>query len=67
MKILTEILCMLDPDSFSSGQRVRACLKDCVHALKLTGMWELDLAAMFARIGRVTMPPCWKDPVPVMD
>jgi response regulator RpfG family c-di-GMP phosphodiesterase len=55
VKILTDILSMLDPDSFSAGQCLREYLLQCVPALKLSQIWDLELAAMLLQIGRVTI------------
>jgi response regulator RpfG family c-di-GMP phosphodiesterase len=56
VKVLMEILSLLDPVVFSRSQR----LKDYVHQFcRDTGAssaWENELAAMLSQIGRVTIP-----------
>jgi response regulator RpfG family c-di-GMP phosphodiesterase len=56
VKILTDILSMLDPNSFSTGQRLREYLRQCLPSLHLAQTWDLELAAMLLQIGRVAIP-----------
>jgi len=57
VKVLTEILSLIDPATFDRSQK----LKEYVHAFtSSTGgnySWELELAASLSQIGRVTIPP----------
>jgi response regulator RpfG family c-di-GMP phosphodiesterase len=56
VKVLTDILSMQDPTSFSTIQRLREYLRECRPALNLSQTWDIDLAAMLLQIGRVTIP-----------
>jgi response regulator RpfG family c-di-GMP phosphodiesterase len=56
VKILTDILSMLDPSLFNTAQRLREYLRQCLPSLGLKQTWDVDLAAMLLQIGRVTMP-----------
>ena len=57
VKVLGEVLSMVDPASFRRGQKLR----DSAHAfgryLNLPSTWELEIAAMLYHIGYVSLPP----------
>lgn len=57
VKMLTDILSMLDPNSFGQGQRLREYMRAFARSYNLTQTWDLELAAMLSPIGFVTMPP----------
>ena len=56
VKVLTEILSMLDPQSFSRSQRLRDYMSACAQAFNITQPWELEMAASLSQIGCVTIP-----------
>lgn len=56
VKMLTDILSMLDPLSFGRGERLRDFIRVLAPSLKLPQTWELELAAMLSQIGFVTIP-----------
>jgi response regulator RpfG family c-di-GMP phosphodiesterase len=56
VKMLTDILSMLDPNSFGQGQRLSEYMRVFGRSYKLTQTWDLELAAMLSPIGFVTMP-----------
>jgi response regulator RpfG family c-di-GMP phosphodiesterase len=56
VKMLTDILSMLDPNSFGQGQRLSEYMRVFARSYKLTQTWDLELAAMLSPIGFVTMP-----------
>jgi response regulator RpfG family c-di-GMP phosphodiesterase len=56
VKMLTDILSILDPLSFRRAQRLRDCMSACARAFKLSPAWELEMAAMLSQIGFVTVP-----------
>jgi response regulator RpfG family c-di-GMP phosphodiesterase len=56
IKMLTDILSMLDPDSFSRAQRLRQYMSACAKAFNITQPWELEIAASVSQIGFVTIP-----------
>jgi len=56
IKVLTDILSMVDPDSFGQAVRLRTVVREVCGALKLGGGWEIELGAMLADIGLVTLP-----------
>lgn len=57
IKVLTEILALADPKSFGNAERVRNNMRQLAHALGVKDIWQLEIAAMLANIGFVTIPP----------
>ena len=56
IRILTEILSMVDPQGFGRTEHIRQKIKLLIPQLELAKPWELDLAAMLAPLGAVTIP-----------
>jgi response regulator RpfG family c-di-GMP phosphodiesterase len=56
IKVLTDILSMLDPQAFGRSQRVRDHVRAFAQSHKHGKTWELELAAMLSQIGCVTIP-----------
>ncbi len=63
IKMLMEILATVDPDLFGRAQALRLNMRALAGALRATGLvaptdlWPLELAALLARVGSVTVPP----------
>jgi response regulator RpfG family c-di-GMP phosphodiesterase len=57
IRVLTEILSIVDPQSFGRGRVLRESIRTLSAALKVANPWELELAAMLSQIGHVTVPP----------
>ncbi len=57
IRVLTEILSMVDPHAFGHGQKLRDYVSTLAHTLKLAPSWEFEVAAMLCRVGFVTIPP----------
>ena len=57
VKMLTDILSMLDPHSFSRAQRLREYATVCARTFNISQPWELEMAATLSHIGFVTIPP----------
>lgn len=57
VRVLTEILSMVDTKSFGRAEALRNRAKSLSRALNVTDTWEIEVAAMLSQIGRVTMPP----------
>jgi len=57
IQVLTEILSIVDPQSFGRARMLRESVRTLSAALKVADSWELDLAAMLSQIGHVTVPP----------
>jgi response regulator RpfG family c-di-GMP phosphodiesterase len=56
VKMLTEILSMVEPQFFGRGQMLRDYLRALAPLLKITHTWDLEVAAMVCQIGYVTVP-----------
>jgi response regulator RpfG family c-di-GMP phosphodiesterase len=63
IKVLTDVLSMLDPQAFGRSQRVRDYMCVFARAQKSGQTWELELAAMLSQIGCVTIPSTLLDKV----
>jgi response regulator RpfG family c-di-GMP phosphodiesterase len=57
IKLLTEMLALSDPVTFGRSQSTRDRARQVGKILELPVIWELELAAMLAQIGYVTLPP----------
>jgi response regulator RpfG family c-di-GMP phosphodiesterase len=56
IKVLCDILSMLDPAAFGLGQKLRDCMRDYTRHRKITPTWDLELAAMVCPLGYVAIP-----------
>jgi len=56
VKILTEILSLVNPVAFSRASRIRSYVRHMVIQLQLPNFWQFELAAMLSQIGCVTLP-----------
>lgn len=56
VKILTEILSMVEPQIFGRSQMLRDYARTVGPALKIEHVWEVEVAAMLSQIGYVTIP-----------
>ena len=56
VKVLLDVLAMVDPKSFGATARLRDWMRRMVNELGLDQAWEYDLAAMLSPIGRLTLP-----------
>src|SRR5207247_1190846 len=57
VKVLTDILSMVDHQSFGRGELLRNYTRAFVKSLKINQTWEFEVAAMLSQIGFVTIPP----------
>jgi response regulator RpfG family c-di-GMP phosphodiesterase len=56
IKLLNDILSMIDPQSFGRAQAMRATIISITKKFNADNDWEIPLAAMLAPIGNVTIP-----------
>jgi response regulator RpfG family c-di-GMP phosphodiesterase len=56
VKVLTEILSVVDPQLFGRGQQLREYMRSYIQAGPTESRWQLELAAVLAPIGYVTIP-----------
>jgi response regulator RpfG family c-di-GMP phosphodiesterase len=57
VNVLTDILALIDPISFGRGEALRSDIRIMCAALGHADTWEIEMAAMLARIGSLTIPP----------
>ena len=58
IKVLTDVLAMIDADSFGRTEHARGWARDVAKALGLQRhLWKLEMATMLAPIGLVALPP----------
>ncbi|CAI2717611.1 response regulator [Nitrospina watsonii] len=57
VSILMELLTNFDSNLFSRGAKVREVVREIGSVLKYEEVWQLELAAMLAPIGNITIPP----------
>lgn len=63
LQVLTDILAMLDPDAFGQAQLRRTTVREVALKLGIASIWELEIAALLAGIGLVTLPPAVREKV----
>lgn len=57
IKVLTDILSVVDPKSFAHAEHLRDRARQVAKAMNLKETWSLEAAVMLSNIGRVTIPP----------
>ena len=57
VKLLTEVLSLTDPVGFGLGQILREHMLTFARHFNVTQTWDLEIGAMLAQIGCVTLPP----------
>ncbi|HYE07976.1 MAG TPA: HD domain-containing phosphohydrolase [Planctomycetota bacterium] len=57
IRVLTEVLAVVDPESFGRGGAIRDLARALCAGIGATPSWELDAAALLASIGSITIPP----------
>ena len=57
VKVLTDILSMLQPPSFGQGQRLRDYVRAFARELGVKETWRLEVASMLSSIGYMAIPP----------
>ena len=57
IKLLTDILSMVEPQSFGRGQTMRDIISTVTKKFQADNEWEIPLAVMLAPIGNVIVPP----------
>jgi response regulator RpfG family c-di-GMP phosphodiesterase len=63
LQVLTDILAMLDPDAFGQAQLRRTVVREMATKLALPSTWDVEIAALLAEIGLVTLPPALREKV----
>ncbi len=57
IKLFTDVLSIVDAQSFGRAQRLRDLIVAATDHLRLPDAWEIHLAVMLAPIGSITVPP----------
>jgi response regulator RpfG family c-di-GMP phosphodiesterase len=55
VKVLTDVLSLVNPAAFSRGERIRLYVQHIVGKLHLAGGWQFEVAAMLSQLGCVTL------------
>lgn len=56
VKVLTDILSLVNPSAFSQSSRIRLYINHLTSKLDIPGKWQYELASMLSQIGCVTVP-----------
>lgn len=56
VKILTEILSIVNPEAFGRSSRIVRLVKRVASHLGVSEIWQFELAAMLSQVGCVTLP-----------
>lgn len=57
VKVLLDMLSLMDPDSFGRSQALCRLAREVAGAMDVVFNWEFELAAMLCQIGCVSVPP----------
>ncbi len=57
IKVLTEILSLVNPSAFGRAMRIKSYVVHMVDRLKIPEAWQYEIAALLSFIGCVTIPP----------
>jgi len=63
LQVLTDILAMLDPDAFGQAQLRRTVAREVAAQMGIDATWDVEIAALLAEIGLVTLPPVLREKV----
>ena len=63
VKVLVDLLSLIDQKGFGRGATMRRWARLLARKLKLPQPWTVEMAAMLARIGEVTLPPELRGPL----
>ncbi|HNV47671.1 MAG TPA: response regulator [Spirochaetota bacterium] len=56
IKVLTDVLSLVNPRAFSHASRVRRLVRQLASAMNFARTWELEISAMLSQVGCVTIP-----------
>lgn len=56
MKVMTELLSMLNPEAFGRSSRIKQYVCEIASCLKISDVWQIETAAMLSQIGCVILP-----------
>ncbi len=67
VKVLTDILSLVNPTAFGRASRIRRYVLQLAEALHMKDTWVLELSAMLSQIGFVALSPAILDKVYIME
>ncbi len=56
IKVLTEILSLVNPAAFSRAYRIKNLVREIAKKLNLPNLWQYQIAALLSQIGCITVP-----------
>lgn len=56
IKVLTDLLAVVNPTAFGRASRVRRLVRHLCEALNVEQVWPVEIAAMLSQVGCVTVP-----------
>ena len=56
IKLLTDVLTIMNPDLFSRSIRVRKLAQNLAEQLNLRSLWKVEVAALLSQIGCISVP-----------
>ncbi|MBW1982525.1 MAG: response regulator [Deltaproteobacteria bacterium] len=56
IRVLTEVLALLNPEAFGRASRISRYVKEVAVELRVEDSWQLETAAMLSQIGCITLP-----------
>ncbi len=63
IKLLTDILSMVNPTAFGRASRINRYVKQITKSIRMDHFWQLDTASMLSQIGFLALPPTILDKV----
>jgi len=57
VQALADVLALSSPAAFGSAERVKGLVARLAQALAVDDAWEVEIAALLAQIGAITLPP----------
>ncbi len=67
VKVLTDILSLVNPTAFGRASRIRRYVLQLAEAINMKDTWMLELSAMLSQIGFVALSPAILDKVYIME
>ncbi|MEE8273507.1 MAG: HD domain-containing phosphohydrolase [Alphaproteobacteria bacterium] len=56
VKVFVDVLSLVNPEAFRKAELIRGWVRDVARRMDLSNTWELNIAAMIAPIGMITLP-----------
>lgn len=63
VEILVKVIQMVAPRTHALAERIRQHVRDMALEMGISHIWELEVAAMLAPLGRLSSPPTDEDPI----